>query len=193
MQNPIRPLLITTSDVRAPKVHQLCSHPDTKGPTAEVAWYLAPARAQFRISARTYILSSPSHNLHSQFPTKLLSSPGSRNAGPDSPETSEEWEKFRLKTFNSLPAFLRASFVRPTPGSLLSNPNDAYKWPTTLPESGKEESEEDRRNMKEALKNFAVIVLEPLEVEFLEFAIEPNRRTQWKISGSEWKERSIVP
>ncbi|KAG9089198.1 hypothetical protein FS749_001540 [Ceratobasidium sp. UAMH 11750] len=189
--NPIHPLLITTSDVRAPKIHQLCSHPDTKGPTAEVAWWFPPAQAQFRLTARTYILPSPSQKLHSQFPIKLISGSGNKNLSPDAPETSDDWEKFRINTFNSLPAYLRASFVRPTPGSVLSNPDDALEWPKELPESGKERSDEERKYVKEALKNFAVLVLEPLEVDLVQF--DPDRRTKSRLVGDKWEEQTVVP
>ena len=174
-------------------MHQLLSHPDTKGPTSEVAWWIAEVSAQFRISARTHLLPIPSHELHSQFPLQQLSSAGGGDAGPDSPDTPADWEAFRVKTFNSLPPFLRASFVRPTPGSPLKNPEDAKQWPTELPESGKEESDEDKKHVKEALANFALVLLEPLAVEFLEFRVVPNRRTQWKLSGGEWIESAVVP
>lgn len=174
-------------------MHQMRSHPSTKGPTSELAWWIAPASVQFRIGARTHLLPSPSHELHSQFPFQLLSSAGGGDAGPESPDTPADWEALRVKTFNALPAFLRASFVRPVPGSPLQNPEDAKEWPTTLPESGKEESEEDKKHVKEALANFALVLLEPLAVEFLELGVEPNRRTQWKLSKGEWTESSVVP
>ncbi|KAG8708248.1 hypothetical protein FRC09_001360 [Ceratobasidium sp. 395] len=190
-KNPIRPLLITTTDVRTPKVHQLCSHPDTSGPTAEIAWWFPP-RAQFRLTARTYVLPSPSHKLHSQFPTKALADSGDSSSSPGALETPAEWEKLRVKTFNSLPAFLRASYVRPTPGSKLSNPDDAKKWPKELPESGNEGSEEERKQVQEALKNFAVLLLEPVEVDLVEFD-DPDRRTKWKRVGNEWREQTVVP
>ncbi|KAG9109145.1 hypothetical protein FRC07_008366, partial [Ceratobasidium sp. 392] len=161
--NPIKPLLITTTDVRSPKVHQICSYPGASGPNAEVAWWLPPAQAQFRLLVRTYVLPSSPHKLHSQFPAELLSGPGDGSSSPEEPKTSADWEKYRVKTFNSLPAFLRAGFARPTPGSVLSNPDDAKKWPSELPESGKEKSEEEKKQVEEALNNFAVLALEPLE------------------------------
>jgi pyridoxamine 5'-phosphate oxidase len=179
--------------VRAPKVHQLCSHPDTQGPTTEAAWWIAPASVQFRISARTHVLPASSNKLHSNFPLQLLSSAGGGDSGPDSPETADDWEKFRIKTFNALPPFLRASFARPIPGSSLQNPDDANVWPSALPKIGKEDSEEDKSHIKDALENFALLVLEPLEVEYLELGVEPNRRTQWKLVKGEWREKTVVP
>ncbi|KAG9101758.1 hypothetical protein FRC07_010279, partial [Ceratobasidium sp. 392] len=191
--HPTRPLLISTTDIRANKVHELHTHPDSKRPTSEAAWWIAPASVQFRIGARTHILPAPSHKSHSNFPFQLLSSAGGGDSGPESPETTADWEKFRIKTFNALPDFLRASFVRPVPGSVLVNQEDAKAWPSSLPESDKTQSEEDKKHIKEALENFALLVLEPLEVEFLELGVEPNRRTRWKLSDNEWKESSVVP
>lgn len=83
--------------------------------------------------------------------------------------------------------------MRPIPGTPLPNPGDANNWPTTLPESGKEESEEEKRLVREALGNFALVLLEPLEVDLVELGVEPNRRTQWKSSGGEWTEQGVVP
>ncbi|KAG8745041.1 hypothetical protein FRC10_009015 [Ceratobasidium sp. 414] len=183
----------TTTDIRSPKVHQLRTHPSTNGPTSEAAWWIAPASVQFRIGARTHVLPAPSNQLHPDFPLQLLSRAGGGDPGPESPETAADWERFRIKTFNTLPAFLRASFARPIPGSALANQEDAKIWPNSLPESDKVESEEDRKHMNEALENFALLVLEPLEVEFLELGVEPNRRTRWKLSEEEWRENSAVP
>ncbi|KAF8600865.1 hypothetical protein BDV93DRAFT_525126, partial [Ceratobasidium sp. AG-I] len=189
--HPTRPLLIGTTDIRSTKVHQILSHPDTKGPTSEIAWWIAAVSVQFRISVRIHLLPVPSHELHSQFPLQLLSSAGGGDAGPNSPDTPADWEALRVKMFNSLPPFLRASFARPPPGSPLKNPKDAKSWPTELPEIGKESSEEEKKHVKEALANFALVLLEPSAVEFLELGVVPNRRTQWKLSGGEWVE-SIV-
>ncbi|KAG8711148.1 hypothetical protein FRC08_016246 [Ceratobasidium sp. 394] len=191
--HPTRPLLITTTDIRSLKVHQLRTHPSNNGPTSEAAWWIAPASVQFRISARTHILPAPSNQLHSDFPLQLLSSAGGGDSGPESPETAADWEKLRIKTFNRLPAFLRASFARPIPGSVLANQEDAKIWPNSLPGSDKAESEEEKEHIKQALGNFALLVLEPLEVEFLELGAEPNRRTRWKLFENEWKETSVVP
>ncbi|KAG9101757.1 hypothetical protein FRC07_010278 [Ceratobasidium sp. 392] len=189
--NPIKPLLITTTDVRSPKVHQIRSYPDTSGPNAEVAWWLPPAQVQFRLLVIAYVLPSPSYKELFRFPEELLSGPSDKSSSPEELNTPADWEKYRVKTFNSIPGSIRAGFARPTPGSVLSNPDDAKKWPTELPEIGKEKSEEEKKQVEEALKNFAVLVLEPLEVNLSEF--NPNRRTRWKRVGDEWKEEVLVP
>ncbi|CAE6367539.1 hypothetical protein RSOLAG1IB_06911 [Rhizoctonia solani AG-1 IB] len=191
--HPARPILISTTDVRSPKAHQLRSHPSTKGPTAEVAWWIAEEVVQFRILARVHVLPAPSHPLHSDFSFSELSQNSGGDSGPDAPETAEDWEALRIKTFNNLVPPLRASFARPKPGSLLENPADADKWPQTLPEYGKEETEEEKKQVKEALANFTLLLLEPLNVDFAELGVVPNRRTQWNFDGQKWDEVTVVP
>ncbi|KAG8714751.1 hypothetical protein FRC11_007262 [Ceratobasidium sp. 423] len=192
-RHPTRPILIATTDVRSPKAHQLRSHPSTKGPTAEVAWWIQPALCQFRIQARAHILPAPSHALHSEFPLGKLPQNSGGDSGPDAPETVEDWEALRVRTYNNLPPPLRASFVRPVPGSPLKNPEDVDKRPQELPEKGKEETEEEKEYVKKALENFSLVVLEPLQVDLVEFAVVPNRRTQWSFDGQKWDEMAVVP
>ncbi|KAJ1302609.1 hypothetical protein OPQ81_002926 [Rhizoctonia solani] len=150
--HPARPLLITTTDIRSPKAHQMRSHPSTKGPTAEVAWWIEGALAQFRIAARAHILAAPSNEFYSEFPFSELSQNSGGDSGPDAPETTKDWEALRIRTYNHLSPPLRASFARPIPGSSLKNPADAEKWPQKLPEKGKEKTEEEKEHVKEAFR-----------------------------------------
>ncbi|CAE6485659.1 unnamed protein product [Rhizoctonia solani] len=191
--HPARPLLIATTDIRSPKVHQLHSHSSTTGPTAEIAWWIAEAIVQFRFLARVHVLPAPSHPLYSEFPFNKLSQNHGGDSGPDAPETAKDWEALRIRTFNALSPPIRASFARPIPGSPLENPADADKWPEVLPEAGKEESEEEKKNMKEALKNISLLIFEPLQVDFVEFGVVPNRRTQWTFDGEKWDKQALVP
>ncbi|KAH7338798.1 pyridoxamine 5'-phosphate oxidase-domain-containing protein [Rhizoctonia solani] len=188
-----QPILISTTDVRSPKVHQLRSHPSKKGPTAEIAWWIAEEVVQFRIAARVHVLPAPSHALHSKFPFSELSRNSGGDSGPDAPETTQDWEALRIRTYNNLSPIIRASFARPVPGSPLTNPAEAEKWPQKLPEKGKEETEEEKKLVKEALENFSLLLLEPLQVDFIEFSVVPNRRTQWSFDGRKWDEQAVVP
>ncbi|KAB5593213.1 Transcription initiation factor TFIID subunit 2 [Ceratobasidium theobromae] len=193
---PSRPLLLSTSDIRTPKIHQIRSLSSNKGPTAELAWWLQDTSVQFRIGARVYILPSPTHELHSHFPLTMFSNTDNTtdsSVGAGAPKTSKDWESLRIKTFNNLPPFLRASFVRPTPGSLLSDTNEAAGWPETLPERGNEKTPEEKECVARALENFTLLVLEPVRLELLELGVVPNRRTRWSLDGAEWIERAVVP
>ncbi|CAE6499344.1 unnamed protein product [Rhizoctonia solani] len=191
--HPARPILISTTDIRSPKAHQLRSHPSTSGPTGEVAWWIAESLVQFRILARVHVLPAPSHALHSEFPFNELSQNNGGDSGPDAPESAKDWEALRLRTFNKLSPAIRASFARPVPGSPLKNPADAEKWPQELPEQGKEKTEEQKEQVKEAVKNVALVVLEPLQVDLVELGVVPNRRTQWNFDGKQWDELPVVP
>ncbi|CAE6355864.1 unnamed protein product [Rhizoctonia solani] len=191
--HPARPILVSTTDIRSPKVHQLRSHPSTKGPTAEVAWWISEEVVQFRISARIHILPAPSHPFYSDFPFGELSQNSGGDSGPDAPETAKDWEALRIKTFNNMSSYTRASFARPTPGGPLADPADADKWPQNLPEKGKEGTEEDKKQVKQALENFSLLLLEPLNVDFVELGVVPNRRTRWNFDGQKWDEVAVVP
>ncbi|CAE6370073.1 unnamed protein product [Rhizoctonia solani] len=189
--HPAQPLLITTTDIRSPKAHQLRSHPSTSGPTAEIAWWIEQAVVQFRLLVRVHVLPAPAHALHSEFPFRELSRNIGGDSGPDAPETAEDWEALRVRTYNNLSPPTRASFARPVPGSPLEeNPE---KWPQKLPEKGKEETEEEKKHVKEALKNISLLIFEPLQVDFIEFGVVPNRRTQWSFDGKKWDETALVP
>ena len=58
---------------------------------------------------------------------------------------------------------------------------------------GEAETEDDKRNQEQALSNFALLLIEAVEVDWLQLAEKPNRRTRFTRSGEEWKEELIVP
>lgn len=164
-ENPstLRPLLIASTDIRTPKVAQLTS----SGSVSEIAWWIEDAGEQYRITAKTYILPTKDHALHAAFPADLL--------GPDTEDDKVAWwERERVDTFNNkMGGVLRASFVRPTPGSPLPGGYEAGKeWPETLPRSteaapGSKEAE----LVAEALNNFSLVVFQPSKVELVQLSI----------------------
>lgn len=62
---------------------------------------------------------------------------------------------------------MRASFARPIPGTRLdeSGVKDTKELLQTLPNDTEAETEEDKNNIKKALENFALIVIEPISVD----------------------------
>ena len=76
-------------------------------------------------------------------------------------------------TVNKLNAGLLASFCKPTPGTPHPNadrlhnakPKDDINspWPLELPQPGKEQNDEQKRQLEESEKNFALVVVEPYE------------------------------
>jgi len=169
-------LLQTSTDIRTPKAGQILSRPES----IEVAWWLPKSNLQFRLTCTAYLLPHPSHPSWTEFPAWKL--------GPN-----VEWEQERLKAYDALPRFLRASFCRPVPGSKLENPEDAKKWPNELPSRAEAANDKEKEQVDEALKNFAVLLLEPREVDVLELAAVPYLRTKYfKVDGG-WTEESLVP
>lgn len=158
-----RPLLVTTTDVRTPKVSQLYS----SGQVGEIAWWMEDSGEQYRITARTYVLPKPGHPLREHFPFERL-----RDASNESTEDNRQWwEKTRINVFdNQLGGALRASFCRPTPGSPLSGGYESAKeWPEKLPRTDElEDGSKEAAQVIEALNNFSLCVFEPFKVERIE-------------------------
>jgi len=65
------------------------------------------------------------------------------------------------------------------------------KWPIKLEEPT---GSEPRENWETALGNFALLVVDPNEVDYIELGAVPNRRTRfWKTSDGAWEEEALVP
>jgi len=104
-----------------------------------------------------------------------------------------EWEHERLNAYDALSGDLRASFCRPVPGSTLENPEDAKKWPSELPKRAEVANDTEKEQVDEALKNCAILLLEPREVDVLELAPVPKLRTKYVTVDECWTEESLVP
>jgi pyridoxamine 5'-phosphate oxidase len=63
----------------------------------------------------------------------------------------------------------------------------------TVPRPGEAVGEEQQRLVKLALDNFVLVVLDPIEIDLVELAPIPNRRTMWVKKGTEWEEQIVVP
>ncbi|SPO45463.1 related to tRNA dihydrouridine synthase [Moesziomyces antarcticus] len=206
------PCLLTTTDVRTPKVQQLTSQsslrahgPDgSRGGECEIAWWIESAQLQFRISGTVHVLPTPGHPLRSLFPFERLSPP--RAPGSEAIDAFD-WDKERKRIFDKLNPGLLASFCRPTPGSAHPNadrlqqakPKDdtSSPWPLELPSPGKEENEEQKRMLEQSEKNFALVVVEPYKVDLVNLA--DDTRTVYELQPGEcaatgrWTARRVVP
>jgi hypothetical protein len=202
-----RPLLVTTTDVRARKVAQLTRHGggvvERGGGVVELAWWIAEAGEQYRIEANAHVLPHPTSAehaaLHAQFPFERLAPPVPVSVGNDPDDSSSQqqqehhhqqnqeeqkqkrqeeeliarWEKERRGVFDDkMGGTLRASFVRPTPGTvLIGGYDEAKEWPARVPRSAEAVSPEEEEAVRTALENFALVVLEPVCVERVELAV----------------------
>jgi len=179
LAKPWLPVLVTTTDVRAPKVKQIT----LSSQKVELVWWFTDPMVQFRITGVAHILPNPSHPLASSFPAARLS-----------PSPDFSWEEERFTTYKSkMGGVLRASFCRPVPGTPIDNYDVGMEWPERLPVPGEEKTDEERALTKEALTNFALLVIEPNAVEYLELKPVPNRRTRWTLQGTEWEKTIHVP
>ena len=96
---------------------------------------------------------------------------------------------------------MKASWCRPTPGSVLKGgEEEAAKWPDRVdePDPNSEHYEKQKRDWDLALSNFAVVVIEPYEVDFVDLKALPNRRwlfNKKKLDGNGWVwgETELVP
>ncbi|KAJ3499747.1 hypothetical protein NLJ89_g10063 [Agrocybe chaxingu] len=179
-QNASLPLLLTSTDIRAPKVSQL-----TASSKAEVVWWIEGTAQQFRIIADIYTVPHPEHALHSHFLDVLAKSESGTGLALF---INEDWEARRVALFKTMGAHMKASWCRPVPGSPLKGD----------PAAGKEKYEEAKRNWETALGNFALMIIDPIEVDFVDLSTSPDKRTLFtkKVSaddGVQWEETDLVP
>ncbi|KAH8836012.1 pyridoxamine 5'-phosphate oxidase-domain-containing protein [Flagelloscypha sp. PMI_526] len=188
---PNLPLLLTTTDIRTPKVDQMVLNPNV-----EVVWWIEGEKKQWRVNGNISIIPTPSHPLHRNFQSQWEAH---RDiiSGLDALRNDQfDWPTQRLETFKSFSVRMRASFCRPVPGSKLTE--DATKWPQTVVdpsefEGSEEEKQQNQKNWDEAFGNFALVVVDPLEVDYLDMDVVPNRRWRQWVQGGMWMEEEIVP
>lgn len=103
-----------------------------------------------------------------------------------------DWEAKRVEMFKNMSAHMKASWCRPTPGSVLEGgQEEAKKWLEKLEEP---EDGGGAKNWATALENFVLVIIEPIEVDYLTMAVLPNRRFKFTraVEGG-WDEVEIVP
>jgi hypothetical protein len=62
-----------------------------------------------------------------------------------------------------------------------------------VPRPSDAKTEKEKELAELALSNYAIIVIEPLNVDWVQLAIKPNRRTLFIREGVNWKEQAVVP
>lgn len=184
---PSLPLLISTTDVRTPKVTQLSANSDV-----ELVWWIDGSHEQFRIVGKANIYPSEKHTgLRKLF---LEDIDGRQGVFEALENEGFDWEAKRREIFGQMSAHMKATWCRPVPGSRLQGGDEeARKWPERV-EEPKEGDEEMKKNWEMALSNFALVVIDPSLVDFVELAVVPNRRTQFRrTSSAQWEETPLVP
>ena len=215
------PLLLTSTDIRTPKVSQLV-HDSSGG--IERAWWFPTTQEQLRISGAMNILPSPKFKLSESSAAMDGAEPledeqkeeiefAAKEAFDefegwadgldlDDDEEDEErnldWEEERRKMFESMSEHMRASWVRPVPGTRLVS-KGAEAWPEKLPKLSEAEAGGDEHTktlVRKAFKNFALVAIEPDRIDYVELGVVPNRRTIFEQDEDEdksWIEHAVVP
>lgn len=180
---PHLPILLTTTDVRSPKVSHIRGHP-----RVEATWWMCGSQDQFRIVGPVRVVPPPA--------LKAAAVSGSSNESIALNRLDEQgfdWEKKRLAVFDTMSAHMKASWCCPPPGTVIASYEESKTWPQAVPKLGEAETDGDKRNQEQALGNFALLLIEAVEVDWLQLAEKPNRRTRFIRSGEDWKEELIVP
>lgn len=183
---PTLPLILSTTDIRSPKVVQL-----TTNPVVEAVYWTPSTQEQFRILGRASVVPAQTYEGSYPAPRGVVYEALQREG--------LEWETKRVETFDRMSGHMKATWCRPVPGTPLEGGEEEMKqWPVRLPKLGEAKDEGDKRQLEAALGNFALLLIEPFEVDYVEFGVQPERRRlferDWKDERSvEFKETSLVP
>ena len=178
------PLLVASTDFRTPKVQHIA-----QAHTVELAWWINATQDQFRISGPARIFAAPEHSIFSP-PRDAPDCAGIKALEA----TGIDWEAKRRELFDAVSEQMRATWCRPPPGSLLKGGYEEMNdWPARVPKPSDAKTEKEKKLAELALSNYAIIVIEPLHVDWVQMAIKPNRRTFFTREGIDWKEEIVVP
>ncbi|KAH9176861.1 pyridoxamine 5'-phosphate oxidase-domain-containing protein [Lactarius sanguifluus] len=160
---PAFPILVTSTDIRSAKVHQI-AHANT----VELVWWINATLDQFPFI------------------------PAVECGGINALEMSGvDWEAKRRELFDAVSDEMRASWCRPAGMPLkVGEEND---WPTTVPKPDEAKTDREKALAELALSNYAIIAIDPLRVDWVQFGTKPNQRTFFTRTEDGWSEEAIVP
>lgn len=175
-ENEHLPIILTTTDIRSPKVKQILTDD-----TVQISWWVEPSMDQFRLTGKATLVPEPANTIF--------------RSGLDRLPTGDfDWKAKRVQVFDSLGGHMRACWCRPTPGSPMEGGyEEAEKWPKTIPTTTGVANEMEKKLVEEALSNFALVLIEPTFVDWIQLGIIPNRRTFFHTEGGLWTETIVVP
>ncbi|KAF7799644.1 hypothetical protein EIP86_010884 [Pleurotus ostreatoroseus] len=191
---PHLPLLFGSTYTRSAKVQDIIANP-----SVELSWLIEGTSNQFRVSGRAFVVPSPDNKLFEECAQKMkrsLALAVLESQGEEGKPEGEafSWEALRLESFNSVPPTMRAKWcVADEPGTVLKSYEELSKYPVAVPPLERATTEEQKKNWQEAFNNFALVVIEPYQVEWLQLDERPNRKTVWtKTDEDEWKEEIVL-
>jgi pyridoxamine 5'-phosphate oxidase len=179
---PAFPILVSSTDIRTPKIHQI-AHTNA----VELVWWIGATLDQFRISGLARVFASPQHSMPAPRHTTV------KCIGINALETAGiDWEAKRRELFDTVNEEMRASWCRPTPGTPLKD-LEANDWPTRVPKPNEAKTDREKQHVELALSNYAIVVIEPLRVDWYQTAIKSNQRTFFTRTEDGWSEEAVVP
>lgn len=198
---PHVPLLISSSDVRAPKVVQMLSNS-----TVELCWWMEGSQDQFRIQAKASVIPPPDHSFNTMVPQGTAVSALNESGEQDEDGSGDgrgvdgkfDWEKKRQEVFEAMKPAMKASWCAPVaPGSPIPSYDEPSKWPREVPNRDDLKTDEDKKNYAFALSNFAMVIFEPTKIDWVQLGEQPNRRTLFTrkedAEGVRWEEQIAAP
>ena len=176
------PIILTTTDIRTPKVEQILAND-----TVQINWWIEPSMDQFRLTGKVTLIPEPGN-------LGVFHSGGNLGFKKLS-EGGFDWEAKRVRAFDSLSGRMRACWCRPTPGSPLKGGyEEAKKWPETIPTTTEATNGNEKKLVEEALGNFALVLIEPTYVDWVQLGVSPDQRTLFHRGEDEsWTETVVVP
>jgi pyridoxamine 5'-phosphate oxidase len=137
------------TDARSEKAEQI-----QQQPWAEVCWYFANTREQFRLTGRLHLVSCD--------------------------HSSPVLQKARITSWQELSDAGRLQFAWPDPGQSRSEDKAAFAPPPPDPQ--------------EALPNFCLLLLDPVQVDHLELRGEPQNRRLYHLDENQgWCCQEVNP
>ncbi|KAH9829507.1 uncharacterized protein C8Q71DRAFT_863264 [Rhodofomes roseus] len=181
---PNLPVFVFSTDVRMEKAPQMRKHPHV-----EFVWWFRGSSEQYRFSGVARVITSPDVDLGPAGPiqedTLALNKLG---------EQGFDWEKKMGELYDEGDDNgLRASLNRPPPGTRIPTYETAKEWVPEVPRLGHAKDDADRQRQEEGLRNYALLLVEPFEVDWCELALSPHQRTKFRRKGDAWEEWPVVP
>ena len=178
------PLIMICTHAQTAKADQLIANSKVG-----ICWWFNDAVQQFRIRGRAYIILNPKHEIAYKPPRP-----------PFELEDGRSWDEERIRCFeHDIDFKLRGWFARGAPGEVIEGGYES--WPGRPfglhPTVEEAESEEEKHQIRKADLDFAIIVIEPVEIDVAELGMQPVRRRIWsrKEAGGRyhWDSVAVIP
>lgn len=192
------PILVTSTDVRAPKVAQILSNSNV-----ELVWWMEGSMEQFRIAGRALVVPAPKHNLqliaHARlamwFESGLKALREHGEQGGDGGEY--DFERKRQDEFDAMPSALKAEWARHiAPGVVVDSLDVLDQCSCNILKRDEINTDEDKQRWEAALENFVMVLVEPTRVDWVQLGVLPIRRTVFTRTANAargWTETFVVP